>query len=414
MRIFPAANTGYIAKAGLALACVFLWAAGTAPAFAEATVTYAPQTYSPSPAGAAALAGIDSAAQLSQQYINQQNAYAQAMQAMQAMQASQAQGSSNPSAMSILDMEKEKKAAEQERQRQIDLGSANDPNSARYKSEQLAKQAAKDREQTKELGRSDNDIEQMPPPEVETLQKINESMGGAGMTLSDNPVSREISLDLRKEAQKEAALSYGARGGLAKRNYEITQRMKDFDPVLDKVFNFRSLLIRAPSGMLIEPPIVKESINDLVITKGGDEAAVANEVFDINKKAKIVSAPRDWREYLIQPWTDVPPPPKILWPKNAQEQANWNVWVSQGWKAGLEQADQIFESNTNRLVADYSGMVRYKMLLAQNMISEPYALHEDRGVTGGKNQMRVGDRALRITGPSQFLMGADLWKPADR
>ena len=39
---------------------------------------------------------------------------------------------------------------------------------------------------------------------------------------------------------------------------------------------------------------------------------------------------------------------------------------------------------------------------------------EDRGVTGGKDEMRVGDRALRITGPSEFLTGAELWKPADR
>ena len=59
-------------------------------------------------------------------------------------------------------------------------------------------------------------------------------------------------------------------------------------------------------------------------------------------------------------------------------------------------------------------MVRYRTLLAEGKISQPYALQEDRGVTGGKNEMRVGDRALRITGPSQFLTGADLWKPADR
>ena len=53
-------------------------------------------------------------------------------------------------------------------------------------------------------------------------------------------------------------------------------------------------------------------------------------------------------------------------------------------------------------------------LLAQGKISAPYAMHEDRGVTGGKNLMRVGDRALRITGPSEFLTGSEQWKPADR
>jgi defect-in-organelle-trafficking protein DotC len=88
--------------------------------------------------------------------------------------------------------------------------------------------------------------------------------------------------------------------------------------------------------------------------------------------------------------------------------------VAEGWQAGIEQADQIFESNVNRVVTDYNGMVRYKVLLAQGMISAPFATHEDRGVTGGSNKMRVGDSALRITGPSQFLTRAELWKPADR
>lgn len=296
------------------------------------------------------------------------------------------------------------------------LGSANDKNSHRYKVDQLAKEARQQRTFKKSTFTEANIVnETTPPPNVDSLQHVHETLGATPASIADDPISGELSKDLRREAQKEAALSYGARGGLAKHNFEIMERMKGFDPVLDQVFNFRQLLIKAPSGMLIEPPIVKESTNALVITEGGNEAAVAKEIFDINKQAKIVSAPRDWRQYILQPWSSqVPPPPRVLWPKDAEEQANWNTWVAQGWEAGYEQAEQIFETNTNRLVADYNGMVRYKMLLAQNMISAPYAMHEDRGVTGDKKQMRVGDRALRITGPSQFLTGAELWKPADR
>lgn len=295
-----------------------------------------------------------------------------------------------------------------------DLGSINDPDSPAYKADKLGRQSARQRDAASVLDKKEDVSVEAPPPEVEALQNVNLSYEGKGGGVADDPISKEISLDMRKEAQKEAALSYGARGGLAKRNHQIMERMRGFDPVLDKTFNFRALLIKAPSGMLIEPPIVKESIDALVITEEGNEAAVAEEVYDINKQAKIVSAPRDWRQYLMQSWSDVPPPPRVLWPKNPAEQASWNSWVASGWKAGFDQADQIFESNTNRMVADYSGMVRYRMLLAQGMISAPYAMQEDRGVTGNKKQMRVGDRALRITGPSQFLTGADLWKPADR
>ena len=294
-----------------------------------------------------------------------------------------------------------------------------DPEDPLYKANQLAKQAHKKRASAKDInnrtsGKKDKIGHEAPPPEVETLQRINESSSGKTPAITDDPVNKEIAIDMRRDAQKEAALSYGARGGLAKRNYQIMESMEGFDQVLDKVFDFRSLLAATASGLLIEPPIIKEAIDAMIITHGGDEAAVADTIFNINKKAKIVTAPRDWRQYLVQSWSLVPPPPRVLWPKNRKEQASWSMWIEQGWNAGFDQAEQMFELNVNRLVADYVGMVRYKMLLAQGMISKPYALHEDRGITKNKNQMRVGDRALRITGPSQFLTGAELWKPADR
>jgi len=301
---------------------------------------------------------------------------------------------------------------------EFDFDSLINPNNPTYKANRLAEKAREKRSEYSELkkinGKEDGIGHEIPPPEVETLQYINEARAGISPAITDDPVNKEIAIDMRKDAQKEAALSYGARGGLAKRNYQIMERMRGFDQVLDRVFNFRSLLAATASGLLIEPPIIKESVDAMVIINGGSEAAVADKVFDINKKAKIVSAPRDWRHYLVQSWSVVPPPPRVLWPKNKGEQADWSLWIKQGWNAGFEQAEQMFELNVNQLVADYTGMVRYKMLLAQGMISEPYSLHEDRGITSDKNQMRVGDRALKITGPSQFLTGAELWKPADR
>ncbi|MBI3441640.1 MAG: type IV secretory system conjugative DNA transfer family protein [Proteobacteria bacterium] len=409
MRLFPAVSNNTVAAhvflTGFLLSALSAWADDVPP---------------PTYAGPGALQSAQSAAAAAAS----QESVAQLIAALNKSQSQQKQGVATPTpeqnsvlqslyAAANADKEKEKAA-----QRELMLGSATDPNSARYKSNQLAKKAAQQRSNEAAWGNMSSGAAEEslgPPPEIEDLQRVNESLGGGlGAAIADDSVGSEISLDLRKEAQKEAALSYGARGGLAKHSYQIMESMDGFDGVLDRVFNFRALLISAPSGLLIEPPIVKASDDALVITEGGTEAAVASEVFDINKQAKIVSAPRDWRQYLMQLWSDVPPPPRILWPKNPQEQANWNSWVAQGWKVGFEQAEQIFEVNTNRLVADFNGMVRYKMLLAQRMISEPYAMHEDRGVTGDKNQMRVGDRALRITGPSQFLMGADLWKPADR
>jgi defect-in-organelle-trafficking protein DotC len=295
-----------------------------------------------------------------------------------------------------------------------------DPDSAQSKARLLALQAeregtilnfAKSEEKEEKETVTDAPI----PPEMDALQQVAKT-NADNTTISDEAFEEELmSLDLRRDAQKEAALSYGARGGLAKRGYQIAEQLKSYEHILDGVFNFRALLVQAPSGLLIEPPIIRESLDSILITANGNEAAVADRVLNINKQAKIVSAPRDWRNYINMVYeTDIPPPPKVLWPKDAKEQAAWNGWVRQGWKAGYEQGEEAFEANLSRLTADYNGMVRYRMLLAEGMISQPYAMHEDRGVTGGKNEMRVGDRALRITGPSQFLTGSELWKPADR
>lgn len=254
----------------------------------------------------------------------------------------------------------------------------------------------------------------LPPPNKNTLQDVHKTHG-TRYGVSDDLINEEVALDMRRDAQREAALSYGARGGLAKRSYEIMESMSGYEGTLDKVFDFRQLLIKAPSGMLIEPPIVRESLDAMVITDNGNEAAVADQVLKINSQARIVPTSRNWRQYLTMAYeTDITPPPRVLWPKNREEQLEWNTWVAEGWDAGYLQGEEIFNASLNQMVSDYRGMVRYRMLLAQGKISQPYALHEDRGVTGGRNEMRVGDRALRITGPSQFLTGGDLWKPADR
>ena len=127
-----------------------------------------------------------------------------------------------------------------------------------------------------------------------------------------------------------------------------------------------------------------------------------------------MSAPRTWRQYLEREWGDVVPPPDILTPQNDEERQEWEVWVKMGWEQGFQQANDIFRADLAKLESDFQGMIRYRMLLAQGMISPPYALQVDRGITGGGDEMRVGDRAVQITGIPELMTGADTWKPASR
>ena len=244
------------------------------------------------------------------------------------------------------------------------------------------------------------------PPKMEELQEIP----------APSEIKKESALpiDIRKEALKEAALSYGARGGLAARTYEISERLKLRESYMDKIYNFRELLIAAPSGLLIEPPIISESLDALLIEGDGQKAAVSDAVFNISRNVHIVSAPRNWRTYLERQWGEVEEPPEILRPINAEERKTWRELVEKGWREGITQADEIFEQDLATLNSDFKGMVRYRKLLAQNMVSPPFAQQLDRGVTGDGNTLRVGDRAVSITQEPKLISGSDSWRPASR
>lgn len=252
----------------------------------------------------------------------------------------------------------------------------------------------------------DNDEYDLPPAlyELEMIPKMN--------IIVDTDSG--LPFDIRLEAMREAALSYGARGGLAWRTYEIREELAARESYLDKVFDFRQLLIPAPSGLLIEPPIVSEMVNAMIIGSGGQEAAVADRVYNISRNAQIVSTARSWRNYLEREWGDVTPPPDILLPNDDYEREQWIEWVNEGWDRGITQANAIFEDDLKQLTAHYQGMVRYRMLLAQGMVSPPYALQVDRGITGGGDRMRVGDRAIEITGKPELITGTEKWSPANR
>jgi defect-in-organelle-trafficking protein DotC len=245
-----------------------------------------------------------------------------------------------------------------------------------------------------------------PPPMLKELQDQHAS--------GDETKPDTVGLQIRADALREAALSYGARGGLAFRTFEIQRRLAEYDTSMSKVYDFNRLLVPAPSGLLIEPPVVSEAERAVLVNSGGQAAAVADRVYRINRGARIVTAARNWHLYLERDWGRVDPPPAILLPKDDDEREVWRAYVKQGWDAGVQQAEETFESDLDRLSNDFTGMVRYRELLAQHMISPPYALADDRGITGGGNEMRVGDRGVTITGQSALIPRSGTWKPAER
>ncbi len=259
--------------------------------------------------------------------------------------------------------------------------------------------------------REDDVGQQGVPPDLNTLMALPKDSNAAPEKEGEG-----LPFDIRRDAIREAAISYGARGGLAWRTYNIRRELLTRSRYLDKIYDFRQFLIPGPSGLMIEPPIITEAMNAMLIESGGQTAAVSDTIYNIINNANIVSAPRNWRSYLERDWGTVEPPPDILRPETDEERLLWQRLVQQGWDEGVKQADEIFQDDLNVLMSDFQGMIRYRSLLAQGMVSPPYALQVDRGVTGNDkgDEMRVGDRAVQITGKPRLITGTEQWQPVNQ
>ncbi|MCW5589619.1 MAG: type IV secretory system conjugative DNA transfer family protein [Legionellales bacterium] len=78
---------------------------------------------------------------------------------------------------------------------------------------------------------------------------------------------------------------------------------------------------------------------------------------------------------------------------------------------GIKQANMIYNDNLNRLQRDYRGMVLYRKLLAENMVSLPYVAQTDLGITNENGEMRVNDQVLRITALPNLQSNSQTWNP---
>lgn len=210
---------------------------------------------------------------------------------------------------------------------------------------------------------------------------------------------------IRTQGLRETALSVGARGGLAWRAREINLVLLQNESMLYRLFNFNAMLL----DKNVLPPILIEGRNTLNLA-GPDVIRLADRTFQILQQAKFVTAPPTWREYLWLSYGVPEIPDKSLLPRTREERFVWKKYTLEGWKAGLQQAELIYKENLGRLKRDYEGMIRYRTLLAQNMVSPPFVGELDMGVTGGGSDLTVHDRILRITAFPALQADSRSWK----
>ena len=223
---------------------------------------------------------------------------------------------------------------------------------------------------------------------------------------SDLPKSHDSINKIRLAALKEAATSLGAKGALAWRSNLINDTLNKDQAHLDSIFSFNQLILQHN----VLPPVLVESDNNMNVSDN-TSIRLDSKTYRIIEQARFVTTPPTWRNYLLMNFTPPDVPDKSLLPKTQEEAQAWDDFLKNGWEQGITQANDIFRSNLDRLKRDFLGMVLYKKLLSQHMVSAPYVAQSNLGVTGNKDEIHINDQVLRITSESELQTNSSDWNP---
>lgn len=235
------------------------------------------------------------------------------------------------------------------------------------------------------------------PPSMYSRPAPNECKISLSDILKEKPKGEAREGELRDKAVHGEAFAAGAQRGLYARTNAIFAILEKMSGELDSIYDFKLL----KSGKIM-PPVITEAKETFVQDNGGQSARQSDRTWEILVPAKIVASTPIWRDYImtyISKPADVDP---VFLPKSEKEKTLWETSYCEGYNAGYRQADLTFRESLNRLTRDYLGMLRFKILAAQKIVSEP-VLEEGRlGVTTQGKRLFVDDRVYKITVPSNW------------
>lgn len=233
-----------------------------------------------------------------------------------------------------------------------------------------------------------------------------------GQILKSSPQSPESAgiPQIRFNAIRETAMTYGAQAGLARRSYEnqlkLDRRAKD----LDVVYNFQALMVEGN----VVPPVLTET-SDVYDQSDNDMLRVIGKVYRIEQQARFTYAPPTWRSYMMTGYDFDSNVVAQVSPQTDQEHALWKAGVEEGFALGVAQADEILKQNFATLQRDFIGMILYHRMLDAGMVTKPFVASTRTGVTRAEDgSMHVGEVFLRITAAPDFVDNATKWKSGPR
>ena len=119
--------------------------------------------------------------------------------------------------------------------------------------------------------------------------------------------------------------------------------------------------------------------------------------------ARLVLQPPSFIDYLYAE-TEVLEPNALLMPKTKSEIEQWKEAVGVGFQEGLQHANDVFEQAMDKLVADYRGILKFKLLAKRGLVRIPVLATGELGIQIGKDILSVDQKIFRITVPASFKL----------
>ncbi|MDL5034350.1 type IV secretory system conjugative DNA transfer family protein [Pelomonas sp. APW6] len=215
---------------------------------------------------------------------------------------------------------------------------------------------------------------------------------------------------VREAALGDTARALGAQAGLRDRSAELQAIISRSSAELDRRYRFSDLMM----GVGILPAVISEARDAIA----GDATVlrIAKSIYRIDEPARPVAIAPTWRDWLLvglaaDGQLQLPADPTLL-PRDDAERAYWRQQVSESYRRGYDQADQVYALNLARLERTYLGMRRFYELYARGMVTAPTVLASSSVINReDPNTVAVGETVFRITAGTTFVDDDRSWQP---
>lgn len=247
----------------------------------------------------------------------------------------------------------------------------------------------------------------------EDLRNAEESLYDKnGKLKSNDEILDKISGSFRNDQIYNEGLTYGINSGLYAKtfHYKTFFEEEEIQKEMDEIFIFDYFTL---FNGRVQSPILVES-KDIFIKKNDNKSHEIKQSYIFKEQAKIISTPKNWREYLEQV-LNVPkpnPPHEFLIPRTKEEKKEWEKGVREGWEKGVKMAEDNIIYKLKSLRNDLIGMIRYKLVTQNNMIINP--MSSEINISSSRNEegtsLNIGELIFELNKLPEFNPDMDSWK----